>query len=95
MADTAADLQRRLEAWERLARDLDKENDELRRENEAFRKVVSARGLTVTLPGKVHKISTTVRVRVTDAPAPAEMCCGGTCVRAVCWIHGPQGGAGA
>lgn len=26
----------------------------------------------------------------TDPNAPLEMCCGGTCVRAVCFIHGPK-----
>lgn len=100
MADTIADVQRKLDAWERLARDLDKENDDLRRENEAFRKALgNFAPMVVTLPGAVHKVRTTMRVHAAGAPdtqlsadpaPPAEMCCGGTCVRAVCTFHGPQ-----
>lgn len=102
MADTIADgWKRQSDAWEKLARELDAENDDLRRENEAFRKVLGTSGkpVVVTMPGAIHKVNTSVRVRVSDASpatersadAPSEMCCGGTCVRAVCKFHGPQG----
>lgn len=68
---------------ERLARDLDRENDDLRRDNERLLKALA----------QAHPM------RSDDAPATerqqetklSEMCCGGTCVRAVCFIHGPQG----
>jgi len=52
---------------------LDKDNDELRRENERLLKA-----LAPAMPPPV-------------APEP-EMCCGGTCVRAVCFIHGDSHG---
>jgi hypothetical protein len=52
---------------------LDKDNDELRRENERLLKA-----LAPTMPPPA-------------APEP-ELCCGGTCVRAVCFIHGAGNG---
>lgn len=52
---------------------VEKDNDELRRENERLLKA-----LAPTMP--------------TPAAPEPEMCCGGTCVRAVCFIHGAGNG---
>ena len=53
---------------------LDKDNDELRRENERLLKVLAEQ-----MPSMGDGVKATVL---------PEMCCGGTCVRAVCPYHG-------
>lgn len=84
---------------ERLALDLDRENDDLRRENESLRRGHVGRIVAVNLDGTIDIAPGPMLMSLDDAPETTrqqesklpEMCCGGTCVRAVCFIHGPQG----
>lgn len=57
---------------------LDGENDELRRENERLLKALA-------------ELAPQHATFYASVPEP-EMCCGGTCVRAVCFIHGAGNG---
>jgi hypothetical protein len=62
-----------------IATDLDAENDALRLENERLLRQVQRHA----------DFFPESAVPVRRVPV-GEMCCGGTCVRAVCFIHGPQ-----
>lgn len=57
---------------------LDKDNDELRLENERLLKALA-------------ELATQHAMFQASEPE-TEMCCGGTCVRAVCFIHGACNG---